>query len=153
MSAASGSLMMLASADGDALPPTNALPPMRTIPASFDDSVGSSCIAVAMLVSGPRGTSVISPGASSTVRMMKFGASSSCTDVGGRRQEDVALAVGPVHERDRPTERHGQWLIDASRHRDVGAARDLQQLQGVGRGDVDLGIAEDRREPDDVELG
>ena len=42
MSAASGSLMMLASAAGEALPPTNAFPPIRTIPASFDDKVGSS---------------------------------------------------------------------------------------------------------------
>ena len=48
---------------------------------------------------------------------------------------------------------HGQRLVDTSRNRDVAATTDLQQFQGVGCGNGDIGIAEDRRQPDDIELG
>ena len=74
MSAASGSFQMFASAEGLTLPGQNPLPPISTISRTFSVSRGSSRIARAMLVSGPTGTRVISPGAAITVRTMNSAA-------------------------------------------------------------------------------
>ncbi len=73
-SAASGSPRMFASAAGLTLPSASALPPISTTSRTACTRRGSSRSASAMLVSGPTGTSVTSPGAAITCSMMNAAA-------------------------------------------------------------------------------
>ena len=127
--AASGSRKMLNSAEAVAFP-WSCAPPMITSSGIRSMIRGSLRIAVAMFVSGPTGTSVMSP---SDAMYVSISQSTACCEpfAGARRRQVQEVAVDPRGRVDlvgvRPDERLRHPLVD----RDAGQPDVIEHAEGV----------------------
>ena len=105
-----------------------------------------------MFVSGPIGASTTGSGCERRIAAMRSTAPSgrgSAGDGGRRRPADARLAVDLGRADDRAEERAGRALRDGH----VRGAVQVQQAEGVRRAVPDIGVAADRRDGEQVDLG
>src|ERR1700722_12973160 len=95
--------------------PPESEPPMMAMPRIIAEISGSARKTVAMLVSGPRATMVISPGFSRTMR------------------EIISFAAS-----------RAGFVAGAGRHRNVSAAGDFDETQRIWQGEFERHVAADR---------
>jgi len=116
--------------------------PITTIRFSSDAISGATASASATLVTGPTGQSVISPGFSRAMRMIRSTADFRYGAPSRLGECDVAQPVGAVNVIGAFDERLQQRAPGAARNRDVIAAGEFENAQGVLRRRVDVGVAE-----------
>ena len=107
---------------------------------------GALTIANATLVTGPTGQSVIWPGFSFAMRMMR---SLACSSVGldlRLRKLDVADRIRAVDVIGAADIRVNERTRDASGDGDIPPAKEFQHTQRIVGGDRGVGVAEGRRE-------